>query len=152
MSDTDACRGDCNGRPGSQWRVRGRLHSDGQIWYAGLSLGVIGLTTLTRAVSPTMFRRFIGDADPTLAAVGLSAFGALLVSVLIVRNGFSVAGPAVSRGVSRSMVLAALFGAVIIVVDLAIVHPADMNVPFPQSLLFYPVIGFMVEILFHVLV
>jgi hypothetical protein len=114
----------------------------GAVWYAALSLGVIGMTTLTRAVSPTIFRRFIGYADPTLVAVALSAWGALLLSVLIVRDGFSIAGPAVGRGVSRSVGLAALFGAVIILVDFVAVHPADMNVPFPQSVLFYPVIGF----------
>ena len=31
------------------------------------------------------------------------------------------------------------------------IHPKDMNVPFPESLLFYPIIGFMAEIVFHVL-
>jgi hypothetical protein len=83
--------------------------------------------------------------------VGVSALGAILLSVLIVRDGFSIAGSDTGRGVARSAALAALFGIVVILVDLAIVHPADMNVPFPQSLLFYPVIGFMVEILFHLL-
>jgi hypothetical protein len=83
--------------------------------------------------------------------VGVSALGAILLSVLIVRDGFSIAGSDTGRGVARSAALAALFGIVVIVVDVAIVHPADMNVPFPESLLFYPVIGFMVEILFHLL-
>ena len=84
-------------------------------------------------------------------AIGISALGAVLLSVLVVRDGFSIAGPDVGRGVARSGGLAAFFGAVIIGVDLAIVYPADVNVPFPQSVVFYPVIGFMVEVLFHVL-
>ena len=38
-----------------------------------------------------------------------------------------------------------------ILFDSKIVFPADVNRPFPDSLLFYPSIGFVVEILFHVL-
>jgi hypothetical protein len=123
----------------------------GAIWYLGLSLGVILATAAGHAIDPTMFARFIGQTSPTVVALCVSALGALLLSELVARHNFSIAGPRVGRGVVRSMSLAALFGIVIVVVDLAIVHPADMNVPFPQSLLFYPVIGFMVETLFHVL-
>lgn len=39
----------------------------------------------------------------------------------------------------------------ILVIDLNASFPADMNVLFPESVLFYPAIGFFVEILFHVL-
>jgi hypothetical protein len=126
------------------------LRRAGAFWYVGLSWCVIGLTALARAVSPLMFRRFIGEANPIAVAMGVSALGALLLSVLVVRDGFSIAGLDVGRGVARSAGLAVFFGAVIIVADFAIVHPADMNVPFPRSLVFYPVIGFMVEVLFHV--
>jgi hypothetical protein len=122
----------------------------GAVWYLSLSLGVIVSTAAGYAVNPTMFGRFIGGANPILVALGVSGVGALLLSVLVTRDNFSIARQRIGRGALRSTGLAALFGAVIIVVDLAIVHPADMNVPFPQSLLFYPVIGFMVEILFHV--
>jgi hypothetical protein len=127
------------------------LRRAGAIWYAGLSLGIAGMTTIDYTVNPLLFRRFIGQADPTLMVIGISALGAVLLSLLVVRDGFAIAGPNVGPGVARSAGLAALFGTVVIVADLAIVHPADMNVPFPQSLLFYPAIGFMVEILFHLL-
>jgi hypothetical protein len=79
-----------------------------------------------------MFRRFIGEANPIAMARGVSALGAVLLSVLVARDGFSVAGPDVGRGVARSGGLAVFFGAVIIVVNFAIVHPADMNAPFPS--------------------
>jgi hypothetical protein len=46
---------------------------------------------------------------------------------------------------------AALFGLLIIGVDRVLTHPADMNVPFPASLLFYPVISLMAEILFRLM-
>src|SRR5438477_445524 len=95
------------------------LRHAGAIWYAGVSLGVIGMTAIGHAVNPVLFRRFIGDADPTLVAMGVSALGALLLSVLVVRDGFSIAGPEMGRGLVRSTGLAALFGTVIIVVDFA---------------------------------
>jgi hypothetical protein len=37
-----------------------------------------------------------------------------------------------------------------ILVDRRAVFPEDMNIPFPLSLAYYPVMGFAVEILFHV--
>jgi hypothetical protein len=46
--------------------------------------------------------------------------------------------------------LAAVFGLVAVLVDLKVPFPADMNAAFPESLAFYPVMGFGVEILFHV--
>jgi hypothetical protein len=127
------------------------LRRAGAICYAILSLSAVGLTAISHSFNPLLFQRFIGAANPIFMVVGVSALGAILLSVLIVRDGFSIAGSDTGRGVARSAALAALFGIVVILVDLAIVHPADMNVPFPQSLLFYPVIGFMVEILFHLL-
>lgn len=54
-------------------------------------------------------------------------------------------------GLYRCSGLAAILGLIMILVDLKIVFPADMNILFPESLLFYPAIGFFVEILFHVL-
>jgi hypothetical protein len=38
-----------------------------------------------------------------------------------------------------------------ILVDLKVVFPPDINVLFPESVLFYPAMGFFAEILFHVL-
>ena len=47
--------------------------------------------------------------------------------------------------------LAALLALVMILFDSRIALPEGINRPFPESLLFYPTIGFVVEILFHVL-
>ena len=46
--------------------------------------------------------------------------------------------------------LTVFFALVAILIDINIVYPADMNIPFPESLLFYPIIAFLVEIIFHV--
>jgi hypothetical protein len=42
------------------------------------------------------------------------------------------------------------FGAAILLVDRIVVFPADINAPFPTSLSFYPSIGWLAEIVFHV--
>jgi hypothetical protein len=130
---------------------RNALQRAGAVWYAGLVLSVLGLTAVAHAVSPLMFRRFIGEANTMAVVMSVSALGGGLLSVLVIRDGFWIARQAVGRGVLRSVGYAALFGAVIIVADLAMLHPADINVPFPYSVLFCPVIGFMAEVVFHLL-
>jgi hypothetical protein len=89
--------------------------------------------------------------SPIFAATAMCAIGAVLLRVLVIRDGFAVAGPHIARGLTWSAGFAVLFGMIIVPADLIIVHTADMNIPFPASVLFYPVIGFMVESLFHVL-
>jgi len=121
------------------------------ITYAGLSGVIVGLTIAARRAYPLLFQRFIGGADPVIAVTGICAVGAVLLFVLWRRDGFDVVRSQPAPGLLRAAGLASLFGLVVIAVDFAIVHPADMNVPFPQSLLFYPVMALMVEILFHAL-
>jgi hypothetical protein len=55
------------------------------------------------------------------------------------------------RGLVLSATLATLFAVVTILVDLSIVQPKDLNVPPPQSLLFYPAMAYVAEISFHAL-
>jgi len=66
-------------------------------------------------------------------------------------RGFAIYRKQNRKGLLRACGLAALFGIIIIPADLLIAFPADINVPFPESPLFYPAIGFFAEILFHVL-
>lgn len=54
------------------------------------------------------------------------------------------------RGLGISAVIATLFGAWQICADLLVMRlPKDINVPPPQCLLFYPAMGYVVEVLFH---
>jgi hypothetical protein len=47
--------------------------------------------------------------------------------------------------------LAILFALPTILVDISVRFPEDLNILFPQSLLFYPAIAYVVEVLFHLL-
>ncbi len=117
-----------------------------------LSVGAVGLTGIVHYfVDDRIFQRFIGSLNPLAAALFLAVLGFVLLSFLLSQGWFAIYRKENLKGLLRSCGLAALFGMMIIPVDLKIVFPIDTNIPFPESLLFYPVIGFFVEILFHVL-
>ena len=119
--------------------------------YAALSVTSVGLSSFARLADARLFSRFIGAADPIVVTIAITGLGAMLLFVLEIRDGFAVVRSAPTSGLWQSAGVAAVFGILMIAIDFAIVFPADVNVPFPQSVVFYPVIGFSVEILFHVL-
>ena len=119
--------------------------------FIGLSIGILGLTGIGYSSHNLLFQRFLGRANPLLAIIFIILLGVILLSVLLSQGWFAIYKKENLKGLFRSSGLAALLGLIAILVDLKIVSPADMNVLFPESLLFYPTIGFLVEILFHVL-
>ena len=78
--------------------------------------------------------------------------GAAALWVLRSRYAFVILkGRATLQGIALSAVLATALGVAIVIADLFIRYPEDTNVPVPQALLFYPAVGFVAEIVFHVL-
>jgi hypothetical protein len=119
--------------------------------YIGLSVGAVGLTGIVGFLNPLAFERFIGGINPLITSFLVVFLGFILLSFLLSQGGFAIYKKENLKGLVRASALAALFGFIIILVDLKAVFPADLNVLFPESLLFYPTIGFYAEILFHVL-
>ena len=119
--------------------------------YLILSIIVVSLTGMTDAVGSRPFERFIGSIDPLFAGLLIVILGAVLLTVLLSSNRFAIYKNENKKGLYLSSGLAALLGIVMILVDLKIVFPADTNAAFPASMAFYPAIGFIVEILFHIL-
>ena len=130
----------------NQLRTRQQL-----LTYAGLLAAVLALAVVAHNVNPALFGPLIGETSPLVATAGIGLLGGALLYVLRVRDGFEIARPTLAPGLRQAGGLAVLFGLLVIGVDSLMAHPADMNVPFPQSVLFYPVISLMVEILFHLL-
>lgn len=124
--------------------------------FIGLSLGVAGLAGISyfsnslRALSG--FRRFLDGLNPLLGVFFIFILGTFLLSCLLSRGWFSIYKNENLRGLLVSSSLAANFALLIILLESArvVVFPADINILFPASLLFYPVIGYFVEIIFHV--
>lgn len=115
----------------------------------GISLAVLALFGMLTIINRDPFQPYFGRVHPLLVA-GLSVvLGLLLFRLHLTNNWLRVYRRDNRMGLT--VALALVFGVVIVLVDLASPFPADINVPFPLSLLFYPAIAFVVEILFHLL-
>ena len=120
--------------------------------FIGLSIGIVVLTGILYFFDISLFRRFIGAINPLAASFLIVLLGFISLSFLLSKGWFTIYKKENLKGLFRRSSLAALFALItILVVDLNAPFPADINVFFPESLLFYPAIGFFVEILFHVL-
>jgi len=116
--------------------------------YIGLSIGVLGLTGILYYSDALLFQRFIGEINPLIAFFIVAVLGVGLFTILLYRGWLAI----YQKGyLFRYSGLAVLFVIASILVDLKVGFPADINIPFPKSLAFYPAIGFLVEIIFHVL-
>lgn len=118
--------------------------------YGLLSLAVTVLAAVTTVTSPGSFRPYFGSVQPLLVMLVVVALGAVLWDVVLPRRWFVVYEPgAVRSSLPVVVFLPTLLAAGMITVDVLAVLPPDLNVRFPSSLSFYPSIGFVVEIVFH---
>lgn len=118
--------------------------------YLGVSLVVFSFTIILYFSERRVFQRFLGNIDPLAAFLTAITAGFILLSFLLTKKWFVIFEKGNLIGFLRFGGLAALLGVIMTIVDVRIIFPADINVLFPQSLLFYPAIAFFVEILFHV--
>lgn len=118
---------------------------------AVVSVVAVGLTALLSRSHAARFEAFFGPVDPVVAVAVVGAAGVLSLSVLQARGWFAiVATPFDLRGFAVSAVLATLFAAPAIIADFAIRFPEDTHVGPPAALAFYPAVGYIAEIVFHV--
>jgi hypothetical protein len=77
--------------------------------------------------------------------------GLILFSYLLSSGQFAVYERGNPKRFLLAIALAVPFAAVIILVDRRAPFPVDTNVPFPDSIPFYPIMGYVAEVLFHIL-
>jgi hypothetical protein len=96
------------------------------------------------------FAPFFGSAPP-LVVIGVAlVVGAVCLAFVLPREGFEAfAREKVARGSAMAAAIATGFGALIVVIDLVFPLPVDINVPLPRALWFYPVMGLVAEVVFH---
>lgn len=101
--------------------------------------------------SPTIdFSRYFADVDPTIAAGAVGLAGLATLRALSTEGWLSFGGvAALRRGAVPAITAASGFGAFIVAADWFMGFPNDINVAWPQSLLFYPAMGFVAEVVFH---
>ena len=113
--------------------------------------GLISIVILLPS-SGMYFRRFFGEMNALIVIVLASIVGAVALWLLQEKFYFVLfMGKETIRGLKLSAVLASVLAMAIVVADFFIRYPEDTNVPIPQALLFYPAVGFVAEIVFHVL-
>jgi uncharacterized membrane protein YwzB len=120
--------------------------------YLLLSLVALIFTVILLPSSGAYFRRFFGETNAIIVIVLTSVVGAAALWGLQSSHQFALfMGKTTLRGVALSAALATVLAIAIVVADFFIRYPQDTNVPVPQALLFYPAVGFVAEIIFHVL-
>ena len=119
-----------------------------------LSLVAAGCTGIL-VLSPggaLLFEPYFGRLPPVVAIAVTALVGCASLTLLRVRSRFEIYSSRSVRGVGVAAALATLFAMWQVCADLFVTRfPRDINVPPPQSLLFYPAIGYVVEIVFHAL-
>jgi hypothetical protein len=116
-----------------------------------LSVIVLVLTGIMCASNSAAFQRFFGRIHPLLVVFIVVVLGLILFPYLLSNGEFAVYERGNSKGLLLAIGLAVPFAAAIILVDRTAPFPVDTNVPFPDSMLFYPVMGYVAEILFQIL-
>jgi len=120
--------------------------------YIIISMVAFGLTAIIIPSSRVYFQRFYGMIDPLVAVMLAVVIGGFSLWLLHFRWGFEILrGKATIRGIAVSAGFATLFAVLIVIADLIIRYPEDTNIPVPIAFGFYPAIGFVAEIFFHVL-
>ena len=118
--------------------------------FLGIALFIAILTGILYVRNAFLFQAFFGKLNPLLAVFIVILIGTAL-SVFLLSRGWFVVYKGEFKGFLVAAGLAALPGLVIILIDLKAIFPADTNRPFPDSLFFYPIFGFVVEVIFHML-
>jgi hypothetical protein len=119
--------------------------------YAGLALGAAGLAAMAYFSDNLAFHRLLGAVNPFGVIVPLMFVGFILLFILLSHNWFAIIRKGTLKGVLLSAGLASVLGLIAILIDHAIVYPAQMNVAFPMSLAYYPSVAFFAEIVFHLM-
>lgn len=119
--------------------------------FSVLLLLVVAISWYLTYSNKTLFQRFLGELNPVITVLAAAILGFLALFLLMKKSWFSIYVKGNLTNFNRISWLAAVFASMSILIDLKIVFSEGMNIPFPESLLFYPTIGFFVEIVFHVL-
>jgi hypothetical protein len=110
------------------------------------AVALIGAGVL-RNVEDADFERFIGTMSPIVAVAVAGVVGSAALAIL--DSAGWVGSDPKRRGLARSTLLALGLGAAIIVADTVAGFGESINVIWPTSILFYPVMEFIAEVAFH---
>jgi hypothetical protein len=115
------------------------------------SLIIVAFTWALYIYHPLSFQRFFGKINPLIITSSLSILGMLILLFFLSKNGFEVFSGLNFKRMGPFYSLAIFLASIAIVIDIFFTYPEDTHIIFPYSLLFYPVMGYVVEMLFHLI-
>lgn len=116
-----------------------------------MALGAAGATGVLSFSYADLFRPYFGRLHPFPAILLIGLLGFIALRVLSLRWKFKMyAGRESVKGAIQASRVATLLAVVMILVDWRLRLPYS-HIPPPQSLLFYPVMAFVAEVMFHAL-
>jgi hypothetical protein len=131
--------------PEERWRIRTQ-------WVVYLAIVVVAFVLAMIPAVESYFAWFFGDLPPTLIVLLAGAIGAPCLAGLRRLDGFDILRRgSTMRGIAVGAGLATVLGVAIVIADIIFRYPEDLNAPLPQALAFYPSIGLVAEIVFHIL-
>jgi hypothetical protein len=119
--------------------------------YFALAALMLALAGVGNLIQPLLFQRFFGQLSPILVLLLTTILGFAGLYVLRSQGWFPVSAPKRESAIAGLYLLAPLYAAVAIAIDIVARFPRDINVLFPGSLFYYPSIGFVAEVFFHIL-
>lgn len=119
--------------------------------YSLLFTGALIMAFLSQLIAPEVFARFLRGFSPLLALIIFGVLGYIILEYASKKLKTNFLMPVYGRGLLIAASFATIFGIIIIIIDTQSPFPADINISFPASIFFYPAIGFIAEIVFHLL-
>lgn len=115
---------------------------------AAIFLFAVAASAVLTWSNESVYHFLFGGLNPLLVTAAAAIFGGVALRRLALLGWFQ-AGSASGRSVALASVFGAALTVPVIVVDLFGGFPAELNVGFPESLLFYPSIAVAAESAFH---
>lgn len=119
--------------------------------FSGLSLTIVLFTAILNAWDSSVFKKYLGPLEPIQSILFVVLVGFFSLRYLEKGGQEVTLNP---FGLERFLVptlFSLVFGVIIILIDHSGIFSDSINVSYPKCLLFYPVMGYIVETLFHLL-
>ncbi len=131
--------------PEAGWTIRTQ-------WGVYAAIVAVALVLATLPATEPYFAWFFGELNPVFAVLVAGALGAVSLGALRRLDGFEILRRgSTMRGMAVGAAFATVLGVAIVIADIVFRYPEDINAPMPQALAFYPSIGLVAEIVFHIL-
>ena len=121
------------------------------IVYGIISVVLLTFTGILYVFNPLSFVRFFGSINPLLLVPVILGLGLLFLIFFVSKSWFNIYNKNNLKKMLKYQPIALLLASIAILIDIWFKYPEDTNILFPESLLFYPIMGFVAETIFHII-